>query len=88
MTHVGVGVNITVRVGQDQHVNVHGVQKGGDGGVGTVISGDLNGNKGNEFTLCTVTIHHAAFIGFHHQSVDHLLACTMSAHAINPINPI
>lgn len=48
VTHIGVGVSITIRVGQDQHVNVHGVQKGGEGGVGTIISGDLNRNKRNE----------------------------------------
>lgn len=48
VTHVGVGVSITIRVGQNQHVNVHGVQKGGEGGVGTVISGDLNRNKRTE----------------------------------------
>lgn len=44
VTYIGVGVSVAVRVGQDQHVNVHGVQKGGQGGVGTIISGNLSKN--------------------------------------------
>lgn len=44
VTYIGVGVSVAVRVGQDQHVNVHGVQKRGQRSVGTIISGDLNKN--------------------------------------------
>lgn len=50
-TYVGVGVNVAVGVGQDQHVNVHLVQKGGHGTVDTVISGDLSKNTRHWF--CT-----------------------------------
>ena len=46
MPYVGVGVNVAVGVGQDQHVDVHGVQKGGQGGVFAVISGNLSKNTG------------------------------------------
>ena len=42
VTHFVVGVSVAVRIGQDQQVNVHGVQKGGQGRVSTVISGHLN----------------------------------------------
>ena len=45
VTYIGVGVRVAVRVGQEQHVNVHGVQKGGQGGVGTVISGNLSNTR-------------------------------------------
>lgn len=41
-TYIGVGVSVTVGVGQDQHVNVHGVQNRGQGGVMTIISGNLS----------------------------------------------
>lgn len=42
MTYIGVGENIAIRVGNDQHVNIHGVQEGSEGGVGTVIRGNLS----------------------------------------------
>lgn len=47
VTYVGVCVSVTVGVGQDQHVNVHGVQKRGQGGVMAVISGNLSRTKGS-----------------------------------------
>lgn len=43
-TYVGVGVSIAVGVGQQQHVDVHGVQEGGEGRVRAVVSGDLSKN--------------------------------------------
>lgn len=46
-TYIGVGVSITIRVGYDQQVNIHGVQKGGQGHIGTIISGNLNQNTRN-----------------------------------------
>lgn len=42
VTYAGVGVNVAIRVGQDQQVNIHVVQKGSEGGVATVIRGDLS----------------------------------------------
>lgn len=42
VTYIGVGENIAIRVGNDQHVNIHGVQEGSEGGVGTVIRGNLS----------------------------------------------
>lgn len=43
-TYVGVGVSVAVRICQEQHVNVHGVQQGGQGAVFAIISGNLSNN--------------------------------------------
>lgn len=51
MTYVGVGVNIAVRVGHDQHVNVHGVQKGGQRGICTIICGNLTRTQDTDFVV-------------------------------------
>lgn len=45
VTYVGVSVSITVRVRQEQHVDVHGVEEGGQGGVFAIISGNLSKNN-------------------------------------------
>lgn len=42
VTYIGVGENIAIRVGNDQHVKIHGVQEGSERGVGTVIRGNLS----------------------------------------------
>lgn len=51
MTYVGVGVNIAVRVGQNQHVNVHVVQKGGHGSICPVVSGNLRRKDDTDFVV-------------------------------------
>lgn len=45
VTYIGVGVSVAVGVGEEQHVDVHGVQKGGQGGVGAITSGNLSKNN-------------------------------------------
>lgn len=50
VTYVGVGESIAVGVGHDQHVNVHGVQKGGQGSVCAIISGNLRTTRDRRIT--------------------------------------